>query len=319
MNIGGFDIDLTGLRLVPALVNAHDHLEFALFPRLGNGYYPNAAAWAKDIYHPDESPVLDHLRVPKPIRLLWGGLRNLIAGATEVWHHNPWHPVFDVGFPVRVSKRFGWAHSLAFAPDIRKQFAATPRDQNFVMHVAEGTDPASADEVFRLHDMGLLGPRTVLVHAVGIDERGWDLVRASRASVVWCPRSNLFTLGRTLVAERLDQLGIPFAVGTDSPLTAEGDLLDEIAVTGADNVLRSDDLIAVKEIGEPPELIVQGGSVRLISDRLARGVVPPGWAPLHIEGRPRVFVPFDTGWLIRETQEALQSNEIRLGGRRVLS
>jgi hypothetical protein len=319
MNIDGFEIDLTGLRMVPAFVNAHDHLEFALFPRLGNGVYPNAAAWARDIYRPDASPIRDHLRVPKRIRLVWGGLRNLVAGATEVWHHNPWHPVFEDGFPVRVLKRFGWAHSLTFAPDIVQRFAATPPGEPFIVHAAEGTDRASADEVFRLNEIGILGPRTVLVHAVGIDDEGWDLVRASGASVVWCPRSNLFTLGKTLVAEYLERLGIPFALGADSPLTAEGDLLDEIRIAGPGRVQRSGDLIAVSEVGDAPDLVIMDGSLRLISERLARGAAPPPWSPLHIEGRPRVFVPLDTVSLIRETRDALQSDEIRLGGRRVLS
>ena len=96
--VEGVALDLDGLCVMPGLVNAHDHLEFALFPRLGRGPYPNAAAWARDVYHPDRSPVREHLAVPKELRLLWGGLRNLLAGVTTVWHHNPYHPAFDQDF-----------------------------------------------------------------------------------------------------------------------------------------------------------------------------------------------------------------------------
>ena len=42
--------------MMPGLINAHDHLEFNLYPRLGRGPYPNAGAWARDIYHPERSP-----------------------------------------------------------------------------------------------------------------------------------------------------------------------------------------------------------------------------------------------------------------------
>ncbi len=68
-------LDLDGMLLLPGLINAHDHLEFSLYPRLGRGLYPNAGAWARDIYHPDRSPVKEQLAIPKRTRLIWGGIR----------------------------------------------------------------------------------------------------------------------------------------------------------------------------------------------------------------------------------------------------
>src|SRR6185437_13795447 len=73
------EFDLRGLLLLPGLTNAHDHLEFNLFPQLGHGCYTNAGDWAADIYRPSQSPVREHLAVPKPVRLYWGGLRNLLS------------------------------------------------------------------------------------------------------------------------------------------------------------------------------------------------------------------------------------------------
>ncbi len=55
--IEGVELDLDGLQILPGLINAHDHLEFALFPRLGRRIYSNATEWARDIYRPEESPV----------------------------------------------------------------------------------------------------------------------------------------------------------------------------------------------------------------------------------------------------------------------
>src|SRR2546425_400386 len=73
-------LDLRGCMILPGLINAHDHLELNLFPRLGRGPYKNAGAWARDIYRPAESPLQEHLRVPLRTRLVWGGIKNLLSG-----------------------------------------------------------------------------------------------------------------------------------------------------------------------------------------------------------------------------------------------
>ena len=52
MIVDGHDLDLSGLEIMPGLINAHDHLHFALFPQLGSGPYANATEWAHDIYRP---------------------------------------------------------------------------------------------------------------------------------------------------------------------------------------------------------------------------------------------------------------------------
>ena len=223
-------IDLGGCLVLPGLINAHDHLAFNLFPRLGKGPYGSAMAWAEDVYRPQESPIKEYLEVPKAERLVWGGIKNLLSGVTTVCHHDPYEEsVFDERFPVRVMKRFGWAHSVAFTTDVAERFKQTPADWPFILHLMEGTGGAVREEISRLHSLGALDERTVLVHPVALDAESLALVERSGASLIWCPSASLFTLGKAL-PPRLLERPVPMALGTDSAITTQGSLLDELAV-----------------------------------------------------------------------------------------
>jgi cytosine/adenosine deaminase-related metal-dependent hydrolase len=225
-------IDFSDHLILPGLVNAHDHLHFGIFPRLGKGPYPSWREWASDIYHPDEPPLRPLLDVPKAERLWWGMIRNALAGVTTVSHHDKFHPFLDSAeIPVNVHSNFGWAHSLDDS-DWAERCAQTPADWPFIVHFAEGVDPRSRREAITLERKIDLNDRIVLVHAVGVTERSWQKLRAASAWIVWCPTSNLHILGRTLARDLL--LNYPFiALGSDSPISAAGDLLAELQAARA--------------------------------------------------------------------------------------
>jgi cytosine/adenosine deaminase-related metal-dependent hydrolase len=342
-------VDLSGYLILPGLVNAHDHLEFNLFPRLGRGPYPNAAIWAEDIHRSDGPAIRQHSAVPKPLRLLWGGIKNLLCGATTVCHHNPFdEEIFDSGFPVRVVKQFGWTHSLAFGEEIAAAFEATPYGAPFIIHLAEGTDASSREEIFALDELGFLDSRTVIVHGVGLGERGLNLLKQRGAALVWCPTSNHFTLGRTLdqrFASRVRRI----ALGNDSPLTAQGDLLNEInfvlkdaamdppqiysSVTdGAAEVLRLKngegtlrggalaDFIVMKWQGRSPaesltkatiddiHAVVLGGQLNSVSPHFI-----PRWPRVLLDGLEPVVVEGTERWVRVGISDLLAATRLHLG------
>lgn len=223
-------VDLAGHTVLPGFINGHDHLSLDLFPRRGRPPYRNFYEWARDAYLPFDPVQQEIMTVSLRDRLLWGGYRNLAAGCTTVVHHDPFvHTVFRIRFPVHVLQRYVWAHSLGYGRRIGwKGRWARVRRRPFVIHAAEGIDKAAAGEIDRLHQMRLLGPNTVLVHAVALSAGQLDLVSGTGAAIVTCPSSSRFLYGATASIRALRTRGIPVALGTDSTLSGSPTLLHEI-------------------------------------------------------------------------------------------
>lgn len=225
---GAHEIDLTGFLVMPGLINAHDHLGLALFPRMAASLYPNYIAWGEDIHNKFAREIAKHHAVPMEDRLWWGGIRNLLCGVTSVSHHDPLWPVLErADFPVRVARHNGWAHSLALGKHLLAAHATTPKGRAFVLHACEGVDQLAKDELFELDRLGLLDSSTVLVHGLAIDSQGVALMIERNASLIVCPSSNYFLYGKLPDLTLLGKIE-RVALGNDSPVSAEGDLLEEI-------------------------------------------------------------------------------------------
>ncbi len=282
-------LDLSGCLILPGLINAHEHLEFSLFPRLGKGPYQSAADWARDIYHPSESPVREHLSIPLSVRLRWGAVKNLLSGVTTVCEHNPYRErIFSQNFGVQVPRQYGWAHSLDFAPDLQEQYQQTPPNWPFVIHLGEATKRNSSREIQQLDAIGALNHRTVLVHAVALGTQGLRLVSKRGGSIVWCPSSNFFILGQTL-ANAVHKSGVNMALGTDSALSGKGNLLDEIRFANARCRVRGERLYEmvtrnparIMKLNEGQGTLREGGWADLLVIRGA-AVRTPASALLHL-------------------------------------
>ena len=222
------EIDLGGYLVMPGLINAHDHLGFALFPRLADPPYRNYIEWGEDIHNKFPDVIARYRAVPKNDRLQWGAIRNLLCGVTTVSHHDPlWPELQRPDFPVRIVRRNGWAHSLALGGDICGSRAFTPKERAFIIHACEGIDGDAREELWELDGLGLLDSSTVIVHGLAIDREGVALMNARQASLIVCPSSNFFLFGKLPDMALLGEIE-RVALGNDSPLTAQGDLLDEI-------------------------------------------------------------------------------------------
>lgn len=279
-------VDLDRSFVFPGLINAHDHLELNSQPRLKwREKYANASEWIADFQPRFESDPA--LAVTRPETLddrLWiGGLKNLLAGVTTVCHHNPMHRVLRRRFPVRVVERFGYSHSLHIDGEaVAVSHRRTPPEWPWMIHAGEGVDDAARSELETFDRLGCLSPNTVFIHGVAFCRAAADRVIDAGAGLVWCPSSNGFLFDATADVRAFDDAD-RLALGSDSRLSGERDLLDELRAAHATRQLSAEGVART----------VSAGAARLLRLR-DRGRIEIG-APADLAVlRPNETCPFDT-------------------------
>lgn len=279
-------VDLERSFMFPGLINAHDHLELNSQPRLKwRERYANASEWIAD-FQPrfDTDPALAVTRAETLDDRVWvGGLKNVLAGVTTVCHHNPMHRVLRRRFPVRLVERFGYSHSLHVDGDaVAASYRRTPSDWPWMIHAAEGLDAAAGAELAALDRLGCLSANTVFIHGVAFCRADTDRVIGAGAGLVWCPSSNHFLFDATADVRAFDDAD-RLALGSDSRLSGERDLLDELRSAHATRQLSAEGV--ARTIG--------AGAAQLL--RLEdRGRIEPGARADLTVLRASETCPFDT-------------------------
>ncbi len=240
----GHRVDGAGGMVIPGLINAHDHLDLNHFSRIKyRSRYRHAVDWIEDIEARfDSDPdLVEPRRFAVADRLLVGVVKNLLSGVTTVLHHDPPPPPVPRRLPLRVVRRFGFCHSLDRG-DAAASFRRTRPDWPWIIHLAEGVDDRAAGELGRLDGLGALGPNTVLVHGVGLNSADRQRLVSRGGGLIWCPTSNDFLFGRTAEVGDLAAAGC-LALGTDSRLTGELDVLAELRAAAATGQLPGEQLL----------------------------------------------------------------------------
>ncbi|HEY8780546.1 MAG TPA: amidohydrolase family protein [Mucilaginibacter sp.] len=208
----------------PGLINSHDHLDFNLFPQLGDRTYSNYTEWGKHIHLNYKDEIDEILKIPSLLRSNWGLYKNLLCGVTTVVNHG---------------ERLGTKHELITVFEDTHCIHSTQFDKAWkfrlnnpfklklpvTIHIGEGDDWPSYSEIDQLTRWNLLQKELIGIHGVAMSEEQAKKFKA----VVWCPQSNYFLLDKTARVNLLkNHTGLLF--GTDSALTSSWDIWNHLCL-----------------------------------------------------------------------------------------
>jgi cytosine/adenosine deaminase-related metal-dependent hydrolase len=237
------DVDADGLFLLPALVNAHDVLDLSTLPPLGAPPHRSLYEWTRAA-EADLARLAPALSVPLADRLFLGGMRNLLAGVGAVLHHHPDHRSLSRhDFPVRVQRRYSFAHSPGLTPSLRRTYRTSDRRVPWVVHAAEGSDPGLRDELDALAAANVLRQNTVIVHGTALAPEDAGRLAARQASIVWCPETDRRLYGRTAPVAALLSGGVKVGLGSDAPSAGGRDALSNLAAARREGVVDDNALL----------------------------------------------------------------------------
>jgi cytosine/adenosine deaminase-related metal-dependent hydrolase len=208
--------------IFPGLINSHDHLDFNLFPQLGERTYSNYTEWGKYIHKNYKQEISNILKVPVLLRSEWGVFKNLLCGVTTVVNHGETSGISDD--LITVFERSHCLHSVQFEKGWKFKLNNPFNGRLPVtIHVGEGDDWLSINEIDTLIHWNLLQKKLIGIHAVAMSEHQAKKFEA----VVWCPQSNYFLLNKTAPVNLLKK-HTNLLFGTDSTLTSTWDIWEHL-------------------------------------------------------------------------------------------
>jgi len=206
----------------PGLINSHDHLDFNLFPKLGNRIYRSYTEWGRYIHKNYKEEISSVLKIPVPLRNQWGIYKNLLCGVTTVVNHGEKLRMEDD--LITVFEETHCLHSVQFEKGWKFKLNNPFKVKLPVgIHVGEGDDWPSFHEIDQLTEWNLLQKKLIGVHAVAMSENQAKKFEA----VVWCPQSNYFLLNKTAKVNLLKK-HTSLLFGTDSTLTSSWDIWEHL-------------------------------------------------------------------------------------------
>lgn len=239
----------------PALINAHDHLNF-------NQMYPGD--WGEERFdqrHDWRKGLRGHTKIPAwsdndPEVLAWNELRQLISGTVTVSSPSGGpglvrnltvstmlleglapYTVRNETFPLADSDGEQLEASCRYPESLRRRLEARIgilRNDVYNAHVAEGVDQVAHNEFLCLTGqqrgaMRTASEKSAFVHLVALRPPDAQVLKDSGTAVIWSPRSNISLYGATAPVTLFDTLRVQdIALSTDWTVSGSMNLLREL-------------------------------------------------------------------------------------------
>ena len=221
----------------PGLFNAHDHLEFNLFPRLSSKIYRDYLEWGNDIHRLYSIEINTTLNIPIDLRMKFGMIKNLFNGITSVIHHGS-NSIRKSDQIINVFGSYNYLHSVSLEKNWRIKLNMRSNKLPFIIHLGEGSGETIENEINKLFKWNLFKRKIIAVHGISINANLADKL----AALIWCPDSNLFLYKKTANIIELKNK-IPILFGSDSNLTSDPNFWNHIRIARQFNALNDEELI----------------------------------------------------------------------------
>jgi len=229
-------INFTDAIAFPGLINSHDHLEFNLYPQLGNKNYSDYVEWGNDIHEKNKEQIENVKKVPYDLRFKWGLYKNLLCGITTVAHHGNGKVIHLNNLPGVITS-YNYLHSIRLEKNWKLKLNSIFNRKPFVIHIGEGTNVESYDEINELLNWNIFRKKIIGVHGISLDKKQSSKFTA----LIWCPDSNFYLYGKTANIPLL-KLNTLILFGTDSSVSADWNIWSQLKSARELNYLSDDEL-----------------------------------------------------------------------------
>ena len=267
------NLDLSGAVTVqtngwifPGLIDAHNHVSYNVLPlyevpqTYDNRYqWTGPASYKQHVNYPktlltSRSYYNLHAEVVKygEVKAIVGGVTSIQGSpnltATRLLVRNIEHKNFDQD---RIYQRGLAITDTRWQPTVEDGLLRLMQEDKvdaWLVHLAEGTDDSSRQEMTVLRDLGLVGDLTVAIHGTAFSRDHFREMAEKGTKLVWSPLSNLLLYGETTkIPEALDE-GVLVSLGTDWSPSGSKNLLGELKIADQVDQSRFGDVISDQEL-----------------------------------------------------------------------